>query len=308
MHRHATTLILSLAVLAGCVSTPEIATNADAPTVIAHRGASAYAPENTLAAFERAVAQGAPWYELDCHLASDGGVIVAHDNDLDRVAGITGLLRDKSVAELQALDVGSWFGPNFAGERMPTLTESLAMAKGRIGVYVEIKNAADDSALIDQIIAETNGATSVDKALGAHMLALVEASGTRNLPLTRATIADIRAQKMEDEIIIQSFSPIVCLIARLEAPDLRVEFLLFDDEDIPERWAKFIAFGRFIDVHGFNIHHESATPERIADFHAHGETVAVWTVDDPALMQRYAGWGIDGLITNKPDVALETYR
>ena len=81
-----------------------------------------------------------------------------------------------------------------------------------------------------------------------------------------------------------------------------------DPEDDPSRWPRFIAFGRLIGVHGFNIHHESATPERIADFHSHGETVAVWTVDDPALMRRYADWGVDGIITNKPDVALQACR
>ena len=308
MLRSVSSALLILTILAGCASSPPLPGNGAAPVVIAHRGASAYAPENTLVAFERAVELGAPWYELDCHLTQDGHVIVTHDNDLERVAGVVGLVRDKTLAELQALDAGSWFGPDFAGERMPTLAESLAQARGRIGVYVEIKNAQDDGALTQNIIAAADGAPVMDSALGAQFMELVEASGTRNLPLTRAVIADIRAQKMEKEIIIQSFSPIVCLIARVEAPDLRVEFLGGDDKDDPTHWPRFIAFGRLIGVHGFNIHHESATAERIADFHAHGETVALWTVDDPALMTRYAAWGIDGLITNKPDLALATYR
>jgi glycerophosphoryl diester phosphodiesterase len=294
--------------IAGCATLPPQAPEASLPIIIAHRGASAYAPENTLAAFELAAAQGAPWYELDCLLTKDGGVIVIHDADLERTTGVVGAVRDWSLADLQALDAGSWFSPEFAGERMPTLAESLAMAKGRIGVYVEIKNADDDAVLIEQIAAASEGASAMDNALRDSLMALVEASGTRNLALTRAAIAEIRAQGMEQEVVVQSFSPVVCLVARAEAPELRVEFLGKDDEENPARWPRYIAFGRLIGVHGFNIHHESATPERIADFHAHGETVAVYTVNEPALMRRYADWGADGIITDKPNVALETIR
>ena len=294
--------------MSGCATTFHAGAPAGAIDVIAHRGASAYAPENTIAAFELAVEQGAPWYELDCHLAGDGGVIVTHDADLDRVTGTAGLVREKSIAELQALDAGAWFAPEFAGERMPTLAEALAMAKGRIGVYVEIKNADDDGALLEALIAEADGAVDLCDGLAARFMEMVEASGTRNLALTRAAIAEIRAQDMEEQVVVQSFSAVVCLVARVEAPELRVEYLGSDSKDHPERWPRFLSFGRLIGVHGFNIHHESATPERIADFHARGETVAVWTVNEPALMRRYADWGVDGLITDRPDVALAQYR
>ncbi|MBI1320793.1 MAG: hypothetical protein GC168_17855 [Candidatus Hydrogenedens sp.] len=294
--------------IAGCSTIPGKTPEANLPIIIAHRGASAYAPENTLAAFELAAEQGAPWYELDCHLSKDGVAVVIHDGDLERTTGVVGQVRDKTLDELKTLDAGTWFSPDFAGERLPTLAEALAMAKGRIGVYVEIKNVADDGALMQQLADVAAGATTMDDALRDAMISKVEASGTRNLALTRTAIADIRAQHMENEVVVQSFSPVVCLVTRAEAPELRVEFLGSDDKDDPTRWPRFIAFGRLVGVAGFNIHHESATPERIADFHAHGETVAVWTVDEPALMRRYREWGVDGLITNKPDVALAEIR
>ncbi|MCC6145112.1 MAG: glycerophosphodiester phosphodiesterase, partial [Candidatus Hydrogenedentes bacterium] len=76
--------------------------------VIAHRGASAYAPENTLAAFELAAQMDADWYELDCLLAKDGSVVVSHDNDVDRCTDGTGLITEMTLAELKTLDAGSW--------------------------------------------------------------------------------------------------------------------------------------------------------------------------------------------------------
>ncbi|MBI2433851.1 MAG: glycerophosphodiester phosphodiesterase, partial [Candidatus Hydrogenedentes bacterium] len=88
----------------------------------------------------------------------------------------------------------------------------------------------------------------------------------------------------------------------------RTEFLVSKDKERPERWDQLLAFGRLIGVAGFNAHHEAITPELIESAHRKGRSVAAWTVDDPVEMQRLAGWGIDAIITNKPDVALETLR
>ena len=89
--------------------------------VIAHRGASAYAPENTLAAFHLASEMNADWFELDCTLTQDGEIIVIHDDTIDRTTPAEGRVADLALAELKALDAGSWRDPEFADERLPTL-------------------------------------------------------------------------------------------------------------------------------------------------------------------------------------------
>ena len=122
------------------------------PVVIAHRGASAYAPENTLAAFQLASDMKADWFELDCTLTKDGEVIVIHDDTVDRTTPAEGRVADLTLAELKTLDAGTWRDPEFADERLPTLGESLDFAKGKIGVYIEIKDSDDDSALREQIL------------------------------------------------------------------------------------------------------------------------------------------------------------
>lgn len=277
----------------------------DKVAVIAHRGASAYAPENTIAAFELAVEMKADWYELDCLLAKDGTVIVSHDNDVSRCTDGEGRVTEMTLAELKTLDAGSWKDPKFAGERLPTLAESLAMAKDRIGVYVEIKSVADDGPLMEQL----RGAVGVRESLNAEALAglvaVAETSGNRNVELARTAVADIRATGMEKQVVIQSFSPIICMMAIAEAPEIRTEYLGTYNEDKPEAWEAFVAWGKLIDVAGFNVSQPSLTEARLKEFHDLDKTVAVWTVDDAESMKQLVTWGVDAIITNKPDLLRE---
>ncbi len=113
-----------------------------ATEVIAHRGASGTCPENTLPAFQRAVELGAPMIELDVQLTRDGHPVVIHDWTLDRTTSGHGAVRRRTLAEIAALDAGRWFGPAFAGARVPTLAEVLAAIPIRINV--ELKAAGDD--------------------------------------------------------------------------------------------------------------------------------------------------------------------
>lgn len=109
------------------------------PAVVAHRGASAEAPENTLAAFRRALEIGADAVELDVHLSADGHPVVLHDPLLQRTTDGAGLVRDHPLDVLRRLDAGRWFGEAYAGERVPTLAEALDLLR-RVRVIVEIKN------------------------------------------------------------------------------------------------------------------------------------------------------------------------
>lgn len=129
------------------------------PWVIAHRGASAYAPENTVAAFERAIEQGATFVEFDVRRTRDGELIVLHDDTLERTTNAAEVfpdrfretvrdgktsrrwpLEDFTLAELRRLDAGAWFNARFAGARVPTLTETIAAVRGRCGLFIEIKS------------------------------------------------------------------------------------------------------------------------------------------------------------------------
>jgi glycerophosphoryl diester phosphodiesterase len=108
--------------------------------IVAHRGASGYAPENTFAAFRRAIAMGAGFIETDLHLSRDARFVAIHDASVNRTTNGQGAVHDFTLADLRKLDVGSWFGSEFAGERIPTLEEILEFAKKHdVVFYLEIK-------------------------------------------------------------------------------------------------------------------------------------------------------------------------
>jgi glycerophosphoryl diester phosphodiesterase len=107
--------------------------------VTAHRGSSLRAPENTLSAIEPAIADGADFIEIDVRQTADGALVLLHDRDLRRVAGDRRAIWDVTLDEARALDVGGWFGPEFVGERIPTLAEAVEAARGRAQLYLEIK-------------------------------------------------------------------------------------------------------------------------------------------------------------------------
>jgi glycerophosphoryl diester phosphodiesterase len=114
--------------------------------VIAHRGASSYAPENTLAAFDLALQMGIHQIELDVHFSRDGRIVVIHDDTVDRTTNGSGLVAGQTLAELRALDAGSWFGAKFAGERIPTFSDVLERYQGRAHIHAEIKGRAEQLA------------------------------------------------------------------------------------------------------------------------------------------------------------------
>src|SRR4030081_264868 len=120
-----------------------------------HRGNPDEFPENTLASFRSAIELGVDVIELDVHRSEDGGLPVIHDHLLDRTTDGSGLVRDQTMAELKRLDAGSWKDPRFKGERIPSLDEVLAVAKGQVGVAIEIKNLPLPYAGIEDAVVRT---------------------------------------------------------------------------------------------------------------------------------------------------------
>ncbi len=134
--------------------------------IIAHRGASGLAPENTLAAFAKAIEIGADWFELDVHLSSDDSLMLMHDDTIDRTTSGSGALVTKTYAQLCAVDAGSWFSPAFAGEKIPTLSEALDLALAapyRVGVVIEIK--ATTAGIVEKAVAEVQRRNMQDRVI-----------------------------------------------------------------------------------------------------------------------------------------------
>jgi glycerophosphoryl diester phosphodiesterase len=121
------------------------------PQITAHRGGAAVAPENTLAAARQAIADGFDWIEIDVHESRDGEVMVFHDKDLKRIGGVESLVWETDAAELQKVDVGSYFSLNFKDERMPTLGQLLDVCKGKIGVNIELKHFGHNQKLEERV-------------------------------------------------------------------------------------------------------------------------------------------------------------
>jgi glycerophosphoryl diester phosphodiesterase len=109
--------------------------------VIAHRGGKALAPENTLAAFRNAIRLGADYVEIDVRTTRDGHLVLMHDRTVDRTTNGSGAVRDLDFATIRSLDAGSKFDPKYAGEKIPTLDETLALCRGKINVYLDHKDA-----------------------------------------------------------------------------------------------------------------------------------------------------------------------
>ncbi|HEX2828143.1 MAG TPA: glycerophosphodiester phosphodiesterase family protein [Burkholderiales bacterium] len=161
--------------------------------VIAHRGASSYAPENTLAAFDLALEMGARHIELDVALTSDSHTVVIHDDKVDRTTNGSGLVTSHTLAALRALDAGSWFGPQFEGERIPLFDEVLARYKGRAHVHTEIKGKSES--------------------------------------LSQRTVDLIRKHGMEQEVTVTSFQSVRLEETRAYAPELPMGWLVREVND-----------------------------------------------------------------------------
>ena len=194
--------------------------------VYAHRGASAEAPENTFAAFRRALDAGADGIEMDVHLASDGVPVVIHDDTLERTTDGTGAVAAHRAAQLRALDAGSWFGPRFAGEPLPTLEEALRLLAGRLRINLEVKEARAGLAVLDLLRyfpAAEVVVSSFDHALLAALrrtapdlpLAVLQEAGNWHRALARA--AALRACAFHPHVDLVS-RPLLAACRRLQLP------------------------------------------------------------------------------------------
>ncbi|MCK5862104.1 MAG: hypothetical protein KAH38_06445 [Candidatus Hydrogenedentes bacterium] len=275
------------------------------PAVIAHRGASSVAPENTMAAFEKAVELGADWLELDCRLTRDGKLAVIHDPDIARISAKNTCIAEMYMSDMRLLDAGSWFSRDFIGECIPTLEEVLTLAGSRIGVYVEIKSVLDEVPLISNMLEVVEDGQSLSGNDWEILMAAANRLSADSVVTARVVIDIIRAYSSRCRIVAQSFSPVVATVFRHEAPELRFEFLGADLPEPPNIWQHYIEYGRRINVSGFNINKESMTEKRVKEFHEMGKTCAVWVVNEQEDIEACVRCDADAIITNKPDFCHE---
>ena len=219
--------------------------------IIAHRGASAYEPENTLRAIARAIGFGADMAEVDAHSTKDDQLVVIHDAKVDRTTNGKGVVTEMPLQEIRKLDAGR-------GEKVPTLQEVLRLSRNKIGVMIEVKGVGIESLLVDLLQAE---------------------NAIKQVIVTSFKTDAIRKVKELDSRIQTGriFSREIRNVAR-KAMDLRASCM------VPQ--------------------YELITSKIVEELHAHRLSVFTWTVDSRYEAERLVELGVDGIITNKPDLML----
>lgn len=228
--------------------------------LLAHRGASADAPENTLEAFSEAIAQGADGVELDAMVCGTGQVVVCHDETLERLAGTSDVVARTSLRALQARDVGSNLG--FGPARIPLLEEVLELLPHRMTINIELKNDAVD-----------------DRGLSHKVALLVERRG------------------LHERVVISSFNPLCLIRVAAVAPSLRRGLLIDPDRRFGWQDTVHRPLTSNFSIHP---HFGQVTVPRVQQWRRGGLRLAVWTVDDPTEAKRLSGLGVEYLITNHP--------
>ena len=243
------------------------ALHSDKPLIIAHRGASALAPENTMAAFQLALDLGADGIELDVMLSKDKEMVVIHDDTVDRTTNGSGRVGDFSYQTLRDLDAGHFFSSVFRGEHLPSLAEVYKQLGGKLLINVELKNYA---APFDR--------------------------------LTEKVIALTQQFNLMDSVLLSSFNPLNLIHARRQLPAIRLGLLTS-----PGRLGGLLcsSVGRIFPYDAIHPHFSDVNVRLVDKMHALGRSVNVWTVDEPAELRRLAALGVDAIICNNPQAARE---
>jgi glycerophosphoryl diester phosphodiesterase len=253
-------LTVALAALTGAPAA------AAAPNVlnVAHRGASGHAPEHTFAAYDLALKMGADLIEQDLQMTSDGALVVLHDSTLDRTTDCTGAVNAKTLAEVKRCDAGSWFGPQFAGARVPTLDEVFRRYGRKVNYYIETKSPEQ--------------APGMEEAL----LALLDKHRLRR-----------RAQR-HWQVLIQSFSPLS--LQRIHGLDPALPLIQLTT-------AGALLTVPLASTYAVGLGPSSADVTRQLVELAHERCLAVhpYTVNDSEDLRALVEMGVDGAFSNFPD-------
>jgi len=240
------------------------------PRVIGHRGAKAYAPENTLSSIHAAADLGVEWVEVDVKLTKDGTAIIFHDEELERCTGAQGLVKDFDFKSIRELDAGSWFGESFIGEKIPTLEEVLdAVLERGMGINLEIKPCPGRE------------------------------------KETAEVCLDVATRIWPDDHpppLISSFQHVSLETALDMMPEWPRGFLI--DEPL-ENWKEM---AEYIDAATVNINGNTVKPEEAEMYADFGKPLLAYTINNPDKARELIRWGIDAVFSDNPDVILEVLR
>ncbi|MEA4908131.1 MAG: glycerophosphodiester phosphodiesterase family protein [Anaerolineaceae bacterium] len=240
------------------------------PVFFAHRGACAHAPENTLASFRTALEHGADAIELDAKLSADGQVVVIHDQSVDRTTGAHGLVGQLKLSELKALEAGSFFGEQFRGEPIPTLSEVFELVGKRMLINVEV----------------TNYASPLDD-------------------LPNQVVAEVKRHGLEDNVLFSSFHPLNLIRIHNHMPKAPAAILCGEGKS----WQAMRTWlGRLVSPHLIHPYFSDVTPEFMREQQRLNRQVNVWTVNQPEEMRRLYALGVHGIITDDPRLARATWE
>ncbi len=229
--------------------------------IFGHRGASAYAPMNTIPAFELAYQQGADGIELDVHLSKDGQLIVLHDFTVDHTTNGTGMANTMTLADLKQLDAGFKFGAQFQGTRIPTLDEVFEAVGSKLLINVEIKSITEETDGVEQVTADC-----------------------------------IQRHHLESSIIVSSFNPLALKRFRAILPEVAIGYLFAPD---------YTFYPEVMDTlphEALHPYHEAIDALLVEKARQAGQTINTWTVNDPAQAAKLRAMGVQGIITDKPDI------
>lgn len=253
-----------------------LAAQSAAVDIIAHRGASHDAPENTLAAFKLGWEQGADGVELDIWLSKDGKIVCLHDADTKRTAGVAKKVAESTLAELRALEAGAWKDAKWRGEKIPTLTEALTAIPSGKRLVIEVK------------------------------------AGVEILP---SLVRDLRAAgKPDAQLVIISFKHDVCAEAKRLFPKIPVLYLSsFKQDKDTGAWsplaAELIEKAKSAGLDGLNLSHKGPLDAGfVKQTHAAGLKFYVWTVNDAEIAHKLLAIGVDGITTDRPGWLREQLR
>lgn len=236
--------------------------------LIAHRGASAYAPENTISSIEKALEYQSAYIEIDVHMTSDGEVVAIHDSTIDRTSNGSGNVSDHTLAELKQMDFGSWFGDPFKGEEIPTLEEVLKAINRKAVLIIELKSGGDKYKDIEKKI-----------------------------------VGKIKKMGLESHVILKSFSYAILNEFEDIAPEMKRLYCTFWGN----AWLTIDNFLRFKGIFEgasfqyLQVHKYFLTDSIIKEAHERNIKVVVWDVHDKGSMEEFAKMGVDFIETDNPD-------
>ncbi|MBK8368590.1 MAG: glycerophosphodiester phosphodiesterase [Bacteroidetes bacterium] len=237
------------------------------PIIIAHRGASAYAPENTISAFEKAIEMGAVIIETDVHQTKDSVVVIMHDLSLDKTTNGEGLIKDISSSDFKQLSIK--LQKTVLKENPPTLEEAIIAINGRCKLLIELKKG-----------------NSYYPNIEKHIVDLIAKYNAQNW------ISTIHSFEKE---------PLINFAKRDSSINLQ-KLIVFNLPLVSFNFDKHFSKDDFKNWEGVNVYYKFCSKRVIKKIHKLGKTVYVWTVNKPRKARKLAKRGVDGIITNKPDI------